>query len=98
MLAYQSDAERNGATVALNSSMLSGTVSGMSALRGCLYPDCNLQVAICCMCGCIDLLLIYWASFCSVLRPRSVNTVEAGHSVVRYKENTANWRQQDRGG
>ncbi|EIE23651.1 FAD dependent oxidoreductase, partial [Coccomyxa subellipsoidea C-169] len=28
MLAYQSDAERNGATVALNSSMLSGTVSG----------------------------------------------------------------------
>ena len=32
MLGYQSDAEKNGAAVALNSSLLSGDVSGIQAM------------------------------------------------------------------
>lgn len=37
MLAYQSDAERNGSAVALNSNLLSGDVSGLPGLQS--YAD-----------------------------------------------------------
>ena len=39
MLAYQSDAEKRGAAVALNSRLLSGTVSGMYASRATSITD-----------------------------------------------------------